>query len=125
MKSFELPESEIEKMSTDELMGLQLGESMDSINESIEKTNNRVKHFIGLLVFSIVVFTTFSFHVGWFLFFISFIVLVLAYRANEELKIKLMSHKMLILFLQGRGIVNNGNSYLLEKYSIKEFKNKA
>jgi hypothetical protein len=78
-----------------------------------------------LLVFSIVVFTTFSFHVGWFLFFISFIVLVLAYRANEELKIKLMSHKMLILFLQGRGIVNNGNSYLLEKYSIKEFKNKA
>jgi hypothetical protein len=125
MKSFELPESEIEKMSTDELMGLQLGESMDSINESIEKTNNRVKHFIGLLVFSIVVFTTFSFHVGWFLFFISFIVLVLAYRANEELKIKLMSHKMLILFLQGRGIVNNGNSHLLEKYSIKEFKNKA
>lgn len=125
MKSFELPESEIEKMSTDELMGLQLGESMDSINESIEKTNNRVKHFIGLLVFSIVVFTTFSFHVGWFLFFISFIVLVLAYRANEELKIKLMSHKMLILFLQGRGIVNNGNSHLLEKYNIKEFKNKA
>jgi hypothetical protein len=125
MKSFELPESEIEKMSTDELMGLQLGESMDSINESIEKTNNRVKHFIGLLVFSVVVFTTFSFHVGSFLFFISFIVLVLAYRANEELKLKLMSHKMLILFLQGRGIVNNGNSYLLEKYSIKEFKNKA
>jgi len=125
MKSFELPESEIEKMSTDELMGLQLGESMDSINESIEKTNNRVKHFIGLLVFSVVVFTTFSFYVGSFLFFISFIVLVLAYRANEELKLKLMSHKMLILFLQGRGIVNNGNSYLLEKYSIKEFKNKA
>lgn len=125
MKSFELPESEIEKMSTDELMGLQLGESMDSINESIEKTNNRVKHFIGLLVFSVVVFTTFSFHVGSFLFFISFIVLVLAYRANEELKLKLMSHKMLTLFLQGRGIVNNGNSYLLEKYSIKEFKNKA
>lgn len=125
MKSFELPESEIEKMSTDELMGLQLGESMDSINESIEKTNNRVKHFIGLLVFSVVVFTTFSFHVGSFLFFISFIVLVLAYRANEELKLKLMSHKMLILFLQGRGIVNNGNSYLLEKYNIKEFKNKA
>ena len=125
MKSFELPESEIEKMSTDELMEMQLGESMDSINEAIKKTNNRVKHFIGLLIFSVVVFVTFSFHIGCFLFFISFIVLVLAYRANEEVKIRLMSHKMLILFLQSRDIVNNNNSYLLEKYSIKKFKNKA
>ena len=125
MKSFELPESEIEKMSTDELMEMQLGESMDSINEAIKKTNNRVKHFIGLLIFSVVVFVTFSFHIGCFLFFISFIVLVLAYRANQEVKLRLMSHKILISFFQSRDIVNSNNSYLLEKYSIKKFKNKA
>jgi hypothetical protein len=125
MNSWELPEEEIKKMSKDEIMEMQLRESMGFINDTIKKTNNRIRYFIGLLIISVVVFVTFSFHIGCFLFFISFIVLVLAYRANEEVKLRLTSHKILISFLQSRDIVNSNNSYLLEKYSIKEFKNKA
>lgn len=125
MNSWELPEEEIKKMSKDEIMEMQLRESMGFINDTIKKTNNRIRYFIGLLIISVVVFVTFSFHIGCFLFFISFIVLVLAYRANEEVKLRLMSHKILISFFQSRDIVNSNNSYLLEKYSIKEFKNKA
>lgn len=125
MNSWELPEEEIKKMSKDEIMEMQLRESMGFINDTIKKTNNRIRYFIGLLIISVVVFVTFSFHIGCFLFFISFIVLVLAYRANQEVKLRLMSHKILISFFQSRDIVNSNNSYLLEKYSIKEFKNKA
>lgn len=125
MNSWELPEEEIKKMSKDEIMEMQLRESMGFINDTIKKTNNRIRYFIGLLIISVVVFVTFSFHIGCFLFFISFIVLVLAYRANQEVKLRLMSHKILISFFQNRDIVNSNNSYLLEKYSIKEFKNKA
>jgi len=82
MNSWELPEEEIKKMSKDEIMEMQLRESMGFINDTIKKTNNRIRYFIGLLIISVVVFVTFSFHIGCFLFFISFIVLVLAYRAN-------------------------------------------
>ena len=122
MKSFELSESEIQKMSNEELMEMQLKESIDSINESFEKTNKRFKHFIGLLCVSIAFSITFSFYFSCFLFFIDFIILVSIYKSNEKTKTKLMSHKMLVLFFKERNIVNNNNSYILEKYSIKKYK---
>jgi hypothetical protein len=118
MKSYELTQQQLEEISHDELMRMQLQESFDDINMSITKINNRTKHFIGLCTISIL-FLLLNYHmIGLALFIFCSIIMLFVWKEKQHLKSKITIHKALILFFKSYGIANTNNWYIIEKYKL-------
>jgi len=119
----ELTESQIQKMSNEEIMEIQLKQSMSLINMSIEKTKNYFINFIGIFAIALA-FIFVSYKITLIVSLPSLIFLFLSWKSNQHTILKLMSHKMLISFLISKKIANSRNYYIIEKYNIDKYKTK-
>ncbi len=116
MKFSELTDEQIKNLSKDELLELDLIESIGKINKPNRLFKSFIRHSIGTLVLGILsMLLGYEFY-SLFFFVPSAVAMVLTYIFFDKRKTAYISFKMTMLFYESSEIIDDSNIDLVNKY---------
>jgi hypothetical protein len=119
MELQELVKVETQKMG-DQVMEMQLNQSIKKVHHEILITQFRFKHFIASAAVAILFILTSKF-ISLLFTLTSLVFLFLAWKSNQKTIKNITSHKMLISFYIKKNIANKKNWWILEKYNVDKY----